>query len=107
MTDLSAHPEWSEDLQRQRVRFYDAEAFAAHYRDQTEPGTIEDFADQIFDAIEPSLRAPGSGHGRLTAALTTAGQARPASVLAPRARVPVKQGVCHQLANDDRVTWKA
>jgi hypothetical protein len=107
VADLSAHPEWSEDLQRQRVRFYDAEAFTAHYRDQTEPGTIEDFADQIFDAIEPSLTVAGSGHSRLTAALTTAAQARPASVLAPRARVRVKQGVCHQLANEDRVTWKA
>jgi hypothetical protein len=42
----------------------------------------------------------GTGHSRLTAALTTAAQARPASVLAPRARVRVKQGVCHQLAND-------
>jgi hypothetical protein len=107
VADLSAHPEWSEDLQRQRVRFYDAEAFSAHYRDQTEPGTIEDFAEQIFDAIEPSLSMPGSGQTRLTAALTTAGQASPASVLAPRARVRVKQGVCHQLANDDRVIWKA
>jgi|HubBroStandDraft_4_1064222.scaffolds.fasta_scaffold212737_1 hypothetical protein len=107
VADLSAHPDWSQDLQGQRVRFYDAEAFTAHYRDQTEPGTIEDFADQIFDAIEPSLRVSGSGHMRLTAALTTAAQARPASVLAPRARVRVKQGVCHQLANDDRVTWKA
>ena len=84
--DLSAHPEWSEDLQRQRVRFYDAEAFTAHYRDQTEPGTIEDFADQIFDAIEPSLSVAGTGHSRLTSALTTAAQAKPASVLAPRAR---------------------
>lgn len=106
VADLAAHPDWSEDLQRQRVRFYDAEAFTAHYRDQTEPGTIEDFADQIFDAIEPSLSVAGTGHVRLTAALTTAAQARPASVLAPRARVRVKQGVCHQLANDDRVTWK-
>jgi hypothetical protein len=104
--DLSAHPDWSHDLHRQRVRFYDAEAFAAHYRDQTEPGTIEDFADQIFDAIEPSLNVSGSGHSRLTAALNTAGQAAPASVLAPQAKVRVKQGVCHQLANDNLVTWK-
>src|SRR5579872_3434507 len=53
--DLIPHPEWQRDLQRQRERFYDAEAFMAHYRDQTEPGTIEDFADQIYDAIEPGL----------------------------------------------------
>jgi hypothetical protein len=106
VADLSTHPDWSQDLQRQRVRFYDAEAFMAHYRDQTEPGTIEDFADQIFDAIDPSLRVSGSGQKRLTAALTTAAQATPTSVLAPQAKVRVKQGVCHQLANDHRVTWK-
>ena len=104
--DLMAHPNWRENLQKQRVRFYDAEAFMAHYRDQTEPGTIEDFADQIFDAIDPAVAATVGAHPRLTAALSVAGQAMPASVLAPRAKVRVKQGVCHQLANDDRLTWK-
>lgn len=104
--ELSSHSQWKQDLQQQRVRFYDAEAFMAHYRDQTEPGTIEDFAEQIFDAIEPSLGAGKSAHGRLTTALSTAAQTAPASVLAPQARVRVKQGVCHQLANSDRVTWK-
>jgi len=104
--DLAGHPQWEKDLQRQRIRFYDAEAFMAHYRDQTEPGTIEDFADQIFDPVEPSLTIEDSAHVRLTNALSTAGIAVPASVLAPQARVRVKQGVCHQLANADRLTWK-
>jgi hypothetical protein len=105
--DLDGHPEWKDDLQKQRVRFFDAEAFMATYRDQTEPGTTESFADQIFDAIDPSLKIKGlSGLDRLTTALTVAGQAAPASVLSPQAKIGVKQGVCHQLANDDRVTWK-
>ncbi|MBO0133769.1 ABC-three component system protein [Agrobacterium burrii] len=104
--DLNAQAAWKADLQKQRVRFYDAEAFMAHYRDQTEPGTIEDFAEQIHDAIEPVLDAETEAHPRLTVALATAGQAQPASVLAPRAKVRVKQGVCHQLANEDRVSWK-
>jgi hypothetical protein len=107
LSDLDVYPDWQTDLQRQRVRFYDAEAFMAHYRDQTEPGTIEDFSDQIFDAIEPVLIPPGSAQSRLTSALSVAGQAMPASVLAPRAKVRVKQGVCHQLANADRVSWKS
>jgi len=92
--DLDAHAEWKDHLQKQRVRFFDAEAFMATYRDQTEPGTTESFADQIYDAIEPSLT------------IAVASQAAPASVLAPQAKIGVKQGVCHQLANDDRVTWK-
>jgi hypothetical protein len=104
--DLSAHIEWKNDLQKQRVRFYDAEAFMATYRDQTEPGTIESFADEIMDAIDPALDMASSAQDRLSTALSVAGQAAPASVLAPRAKIRVKQGVCHQLANADRVTWK-
>jgi hypothetical protein len=104
--DLVAYTKWRDDLQKQRVRFYDAEAFMATYRDQTEPGTIESFADEIMDAVDPTLATLSSAHSRLSAALSAAGQAAPASVLAPRAKVRVKQGVCHQLANADRVTWK-
>ena len=104
--DLSAHAVWGDDLQKQRIRFYDAEAFMATYRDQTEPGTIECFADQILDAIDPALSMATSAHGRLSTALSVAGQAAPASVLAAQAKIRVKQGVCHQLANADRVTWK-
>jgi hypothetical protein len=105
-SDLDAHAQWNTDLQKQRVKFFDAEAFMATYRDQTEPGTTEDFADQILNAIEPSLMIPGSGLNRLSTALTVAGKAEPASVLAPQAKTGIKQGVCHQLANDDHVTWK-
>ena len=103
--DLAAHAEWQDDLQKQRVRFYDAEAFMATYRDQTEPGTIESFADQILDAIDPAIAMAASAHGRLTTALSRR-EHEPASVLSAQAKIRVKQGVCHQLANADRVTWK-
>jgi hypothetical protein len=106
VSDLDGHPEWKDDLQKQRVRFFDAEAFIATYRDQTGPGTTEDFADQIADAIEPSLMSKGTGLDRLTKALTIASITTPANVLSPQAKPRVKQGVCHQLANDKRVTWK-
>jgi hypothetical protein len=102
---LNAHPDWNADLQKQRVRFYDAEAFVAHYRDQTDPGTVEDFAEQILDAIEPALSEDATSRERLAAALSAAASSSPANVLAPQAKVRVKQGVCHQLANDDRVNW--
>jgi hypothetical protein len=106
VSDLDGHPEWKDDLQKQRVRFFDAEAFIATYRDQTGPGTTEDFADQIADAIEPSLMSKGTGLDRLTKALTIASITTPANVLSPQAKPRVKQGVCHQLANDKRVTCK-
>lgn len=104
--DLVPHPDLEADLQRHRIRFYDAEAFVAHYRDQTEPGTVEDFAEQIYDAIEPALNLPATSQDRLTAVLNSASQAVPANLLSPQAKIRVKQGVCHQLANGPKVTWK-
>lgn len=104
--DLGGHQNCKDDLQKQRVRFYDAEAFSAHYRDQTEPGTVEDFAEQILDAIDPAISGEVTAQGRMTSALTAAGTAIPASVLSPQAKIRVKQGVCHQLANVNRVYWK-
>lgn len=104
---LSAHPGRALELRSHRERFYDAEAFAHHYRDQTAPGTVEDFAEEIFDAVDPGLISIGGpGRARLTEALKIAAQTAPGSILAPRAKVRVKQGVCHQLANSERLKWR-
>jgi len=104
---LAQLPERAGELKRHREKFYLAEAFAHHFRDQTQPGTVEAFAEEIYDAIEPGLAgANGTGRFRLTGALQVAAQTSPASILAPRARVAVKQGVCHQLANGERVKWR-
>lgn len=103
--ELKVDQELSADLLKQRVRFFDAEAFIAHFRDQTTPGTVEDFAEQIHDAIEPYLTVTTLAFEKLAATLTIASQTKVASVLEPRARVRVKQGVCHQLANADRIDW--
>ena len=52
----------------------------------TEPGTMESFAEQIFDAIDPHLASSqGPGLARLSTALTIAGQTIPASVLSAQA----------------------
>jgi hypothetical protein len=102
---LKSFPQEADDLWNQRVRFYDAEAFSAHFRDQTEPGTVEDFADQIHDAVAPGLKLGISGAERLNTALTTATMTKTISVLEPQARPRVKQGVCHQLANGNKLDW--
>ena len=100
-------PDLSKELRGHRERFYLAEGFAHHYRDETAPGTIEDFAEEIFDAVEPALvPLKASSRARLTKAMEVAAQTSPGSILAPRARVRVKQGVCHQLANTSRLKWR-
>lgn len=106
--ELAAHhPAHAAHLHQQRVRFFDADRFAHHYRDSTAPGTVEDFEEQIHDAVEPTLTyLTSTGHERLSKALETAGSCNPAGLLAPQAKVRVKQGVCHQLANRGRLKWR-
>jgi hypothetical protein len=104
---LAPHAELVSDLHLHRERFFDAEAFAHTYRDQTEPGTVENFQDEIHDSVRPVLlKAHKDGFERLAESMQQAGVTQPASILAPQAKVRVKQGVCHQLANNDRLRWK-
>jgi hypothetical protein len=103
--DIGAHPVWKDHFQKQRERFYSAEAFIAHYRDQTQPGTVESFQEQIHDAIEPVMTIHTAATTRLSMALSAAASTSVASVLASQAKVGIKQGVCHQLANADLVSW--
>jgi hypothetical protein len=106
-TLAAEHPMHAMHLHQQRVRFFDADYFAHHYRDSTAPGTVEDFEEQIHDAVEPALAfIKGTGQERLARALETAGNCNPAGLLAPQAKIRVKQGVCHQLANRDRLRWR-
>ena len=105
-TDISS-ADLSTELRGHRERFYLADAFAHHYRDETAPGTVEDFAEEIFDAVEPALvPLTGPSRARLAKAMEVAALTAPGSILAPRARVRVKQGVCHQLANASRLKWR-
>ena len=67
---------------------------------------IQRVAQVMLLGFDPALAITRSAHGRLSTALLVAGQSAPASVLAAQAKIRVKQGVCHQLANADRVTWK-
>jgi hypothetical protein len=104
---LAGQPIYTADFRKQRERFFDAEAFVHTYRDQTTPGTVEDFAEQIHHAIDPIVASDhADGFQRLCETLKHAGSLTPASVLAQKAKPQVKQGVCHQLANQDLIRWR-
>jgi len=104
---LASHPDLVGDLHLHRERFFDAEMFAHTYRDQTEPGTVESFQSEIHDSVRPVLlKNHNDGVERLSESMQQAGVTQPASILAQQAKVRVRQGVCHQLANNDRLHWK-
>lgn len=95
------------DLLRQRVRFYSAESLRNFARDTVPVGTFERLQDEVYsgvvevcdsDFIGGLERMRGViGH----AALLSIG----ANPLASVVEIQDRQGICHQLANDDRLVW--
>lgn len=104
--ELSPHQSLVDDLKQQRERFFQAEWFNHYYRDETPPGTAEQFVEDIFDAIDPLAKMTHpNGYERLNRCLAQAAGVNAGGILAPHARPRTKQGVCHQLANAKRVIW--
>lgn len=104
---VGTDPRSQKHFERQRVRFFEAESLRAYARDSVLPGTFERFQDAILSGVEDVLDADHpDGWTRLTSALTIAGQLNLTShALVVRAEQDDLKGVCHQLANDNRIAW--
>lgn len=104
---LIIHSNLERDFRRQRERFYHAEALRNFARDTVPEGTFHALQDEIYhgvvditDIIHPN------GYERMKATVTQASTvALTANPLASVVRSQDRQGICHQLANDDRLQW--
>ena len=105
--ELNEHPELVKHYDRQRILFYSAEALRNFARDRTPAGTFESFQEDIFNGVIDICEATyPSGMHRLRSAITTAATVDVSgNALVGVTRVADKQGACHQLANDDQLTW--
>ena len=95
------------NFRRQRERFYHAESLRNFSRDTVPPGVFEALQNDIFDGV---VEACESQHecsmNRLNATMSQAANvAVDASPLASATRPRDKQGMCHQLVNDSRLSW--
>lgn len=92
---------------RARESFYCAEALRNFSRDTLPDGAFERLQTQIFDGVIDVCEAPQPcGFTRVNA--TTAQAATlslTSSALLGRVDVADRHGICHQLANEDRLTW--
>ena len=108
---LSEITKWkplNDHLKRSREAFFHAESLRVFVRDKTEPGTFESLQDEIHDGVADTHdKSHPDGYARVVAvtdmAQTLALDAHP---LNRAARPADRRGVCHQLANDGRLTWK-
>lgn len=105
---LSTHVIHGDHFKRQRISFYSAEALRLHARDSVPDGTFEALQDDMHSGVVEVAEAPhATGMDRLRAVLSAAtnvqfdGHAALMSV----SRMDDRKGICHQLANEDRLTW--
>lgn len=107
-SSLGSYPELEEHYDRQRVLFYCAESLRNFARDRTPPRTFDSLQDDIYHGVIDTCQ--GAYPNALERLRATVSQASRLDVsgnaLVSVTRVPDKQGICHQLANDDRLSWK-
>jgi hypothetical protein len=105
---LGSYPELSEHLDRQRESFYHAEALRNFARDTVPSGTFESLQQEIYDGVvEVEQSDHKDGLDRVNAVTQCAANLQITSNgLITVMNVKDRKGICHQLANVDRLTWK-
>lgn len=107
VASLADHKPMRRDFTRQRERFYSAEALRNFSRDTVPEGTFDALQEEVFQGVvDVSEASHSSGFDRMKATVAQAAQVSSTSnPLAPATRVQDRQGICHQLANEDRLAW--
>ncbi|MFF0496436.1 ABC-three component system protein [Nocardia aobensis] len=102
------HADTKRHLRRQREAFYSAESLRVFARESVPHETYAAVESDLFEAVvEVEERDFDLGIDRLAAVLESAiaHQPNPGNILAPVVTVLDRKGLCHHLANDDRLTW--
>lgn len=106
-SQLEQHQDLKQDYSRQRERFYHAEALRNFARDTVPVGTFDSLQDEIFHGvIDVCEKTHSNGLERMRNTITQATQVITTSnPLTPALKIQDRQGICHQLANDNRLIW--
>ncbi|MGL9649951.1 hypothetical protein Q7I60_18615, partial [Escherichia coli] len=92
---------------RQRERFYHAESLKNFARDTVPAGTFDALQDEIYHGvIDVCEDYHLSGFARMKETMKHATTiAVTSNPLVTSIKTQDRQGICHQLANDDRLIW--
>jgi hypothetical protein len=106
--DLTGYKSIFDHFSRARERFDEDESFRVFVRDKTAPGTFESLQDEIYDVVVDTCEQGFSDGLARVNAVTERATTLPldAHPLNKATFVKDRKGICHQLANDDRLTWK-
>ncbi|TDD29238.1 hypothetical protein E1218_05060 [Kribbella turkmenica] len=105
--NAGTRPAVRDHYHRQRVAFYSAEALRVFARDSVPDGTFSALQEEIFDGV---IDVHDLDHDSGFARLHEVSQAARSLSITSNGLLPVvavrdRTGICHQLANDDRLDW--
>jgi len=105
--DFTGNTNLRKHFNKSREAFYHSEALRVFVRDKTEPGTFESLQGEVCDAVTDTCDAKHSdGYVRVVAVTDKAQSLKlDAHPLSPSTFPRDLKGICHQLANDDRLDW--
>lgn len=104
---LKDWPKLREHFGRQRVAFYHAESLRVFARDSVPPGTFESLQDDIHSGVADVHDSDhASGFEKVQAVTKAARELQITSnPLITCSKPADRDGICHQLANEDRLKW--
>lgn len=105
--NVAAHPTRGSHFKRQRQAFFRAESLRLYARESTPDGTFEVLqADVHAGVVEIADSDHADGYTRAQAVLQASASIDLSSHrLIERADQDDRKGICHQLVNDERLTW--
>lgn len=106
-TWLDDKTKYKRNFKRQRERFYQAESLRNFSRDNVPAGTFERLQDDIYQGVvDVSDAEHANGFIKMTDTVNQAAQISiDSSPLKSVIKVADKQGICHQLVNDNLLRW--
>jgi hypothetical protein len=106
LSDLS-QSKLKEHFRRQREAFYEAESLRVFARDTVPPGTFESLQDDIYDGVIDTHDAMHADGFQKVCAVTKAARDMQitANALISCTNPKDRDGICHQLVNEERLQW--
>lgn len=107
---VAALKQWKplqDHLDRQRESFYHAESLRVFLREKIEPGTYESLQDEVLSGVIDTAEDDHIDGFQCVKAVLFASQnmSLDAHPLGQSALLKDRHGICHQLANEDRLKW--
>lgn len=103
--EVLVHATHGGHLRDQRIRFFDAASFKRFHRDNTSPEALGAFQEEVYLGVVDVHRIAHRNLLERVDAVMRHASTMSASLLGKPARVPVRQGMCHHLANEGRMKW--